>query len=361
MVTSLLRQAMAEAFVQMPRTYDFFTSMARSADNTHVFSTEAIVVDILRGNERIAVDVLRGTGGRSDSMRRFTTKEYTPPMYDENSPISPSELLNRIPGNDPFSNPQAALNIASVIVSEQQKHANDITRAIEKQASDALFTGTIPLVNGDTIDFKQKATHQITVGTAWSTVTADVIGDITGAVEVNRQDGKIESNVLVFGTDALKDFLASDQMADAANFRRIDHIAINAPQWIGNGGVLHGEVTIGSHKLEVWSYPQNYDVPLGFGLPNEGTAVPYVPADKVLVMSSETRFDLYFAGLPILVPTVGTALESFMSSVPQFAPMRFQPYGNVDDRRVNVEVGVRSAPLFVPTQIDGFAVIDTAP
>ena len=361
MVTSLFRQAMAEAFEQLPRTYSFLTALARSDDATHVFTTESIVVDIMRGNERYAIDVVRGTGGRSNSLRRFTTKEYIPPMYDENSPISPEELLKRSVGMDPFRDPRAATSIASIIVGEQKKHQDTIIRAIEVQAANALFTGTVPLVNGDTVDYKQKATHQITVGTAWSNPAADVIGDIQGAIDVVRQDGLLEANVLILGTDSLKNFFANTALQAQANFRRIERTAIMMPEWAENGGVFHGEVTIGSHKLEVWSYPQTYEVPTGFGLPNEGTSVPYVPVDAALITSSQARFDLYFAGLPTLVSTVDTALESFMQSMPSMIAARFQPYGSVDQRRVNVEVGVRSAPLWVPTQIDGFAVLDTTP
>ena len=361
MTVSLLKQAMAEAFSQLPRTYSFFTDMARSADTTHVFTASKIPVDILRGKELFAVDVVRGTGGRSSSLRKFSTKTYEPPVYDENTPMGPEELLSRMPGVDPFQDPRASQGMATTIVQEQSRLMDKIIRAIEKQASDALFTGQIPLVNGDTIDFKQKATHAITVGTAWTNVAADALGDIGGAIAVNRTDGLIESDTLIMGADALKNFLALTQMKDQANFRRINQIQIDRPTWFANGGVLHGELTVGSHNLTVWSYPQEYEVPLGFSLPNEGTKVPYVPADAVLVMSSSIRFDLYFAGLPILVPTAGTELAGLVDSMPQFTATRFQPYGNTDTRRTNIEVGVRSAPLFVPTQIDGFATLDTIP
>ena len=40
-----------------------------------------VVIDVKRNEETIAVDVVRGSGGRLNINKRFTTKEYVPPVY----------------------------------------------------------------------------------------------------------------------------------------------------------------------------------------------------------------------------------------------------------------------------------------
>jgi hypothetical protein len=125
-------------------------------------------------------------------------------------------------------------------------------------------------------------------------------------------------------------------------------------------------VSAGSYKFQVWTYPQFYEVPTatelgGITLPNAGTIVPYIPEDKVIVLPSSDRIDLklLYGGIPEVVNRNDPRIASPDGLSVANTRASFLPYKLVDQKAVSVNVGVRSAPLCVPRQIDGFSVIDT--
>jgi hypothetical protein len=270
---------------------------------------------------------------------------------------------------DPFTNPDYMAQFLALITDDQAKLAEKIMRAIELQASNALFTGTVPLINGETVDYKQKATHQIDAATAWSDTGADIPGDIEGAAQVNRQDGQVESKMIVFGETAWKNFLANEAMIARFNFRRVALADIRPPVMNTEGATFHGVFSVGPYEYEAWTYPQYYQTPTDseLDLPsgtitNPGEVLPYVPPTKVLVMPRAEQIDLrlVWGGIPQLVDRVSPQLQALgLSRIPGTVRGDFVPYAKEDDKALCVIAGVRSAPLCVPTQIDGWSVIET--
>ena len=240
-----------------------------------------------------------------------------------------------------------------------------LDRSVEKQAVDALFLGTITLVNGDTIDFKQKATHQTTSGalgnSVWTNAAGDPDDDLQQLCDLNRKDGKSTSNVAEFGTQALKRYLENAKITAKTNFRRVDNINLRPPRLNSEGAVFHGFISVGDYELEVWTYPQFYTVPTGFGLANEGTSQPYIPLDKVRVGNKDSRFDLVYAGVEQLVPVETPELSALgINQVPRTMRGKTHIYGAVDVLQENAKFGVKSAPLAIPTDIDSFSILTTA-
>ena len=357
--TVLTKRIMLEAFHQMATPTGFLTSFFRTPPQ-NITSKKKVIIDIKRNLEQYAVDVIRGTGGHLNNNKRFSTKEYEPPMYDEYSAFTEDELLERIPGQTEYSEMSNAAQMAAVMAMDQVELRNLILRAIEKQASDVLFTGTVVLINNDTIDFKQKATHQIAAPVAWSTATADALADIEGAAILNRQDGKANSSICIFGKTAWNEFLKLNDTVAKFNLRRANLADVKPPRLNDQGAAFHGLFTAGSYEFQAWTYPQFKQIPEG--LPNAGDIVPYVPDDKVLVIPtpSEIRLDLVYAGVPAIVDRVDPRLRilGFDRAVTRIRA-DFHPYAHIDDKAVAMEIGVRSAPLCIPTQIDGYAVLTT--
>lgn len=359
MATSLAKKTMGAAFKQKKAPTMFLSGFFQTPPR-NITRSRSIVFDIKRNDEALAVDVVRGTNGRMNENKRFTTKEYVPPMYDEYSPFDEEELLDRGPGNTEYEDPSFMAELLARLTDDQVEHQEKILRAIEKQAADALFTGTVVLINNDTVDFKQKATHNFTTAIDWDAAGGLPLDDLATAADLNRQDGKIESDIAIMGAQALKDFINNAQVQKFGDFRRINQMDITPPVMNTEGAAFHGEVTVGSRRLQVWSYPQFYKVPTGFGLANEGTLVPYVPTDKVVVLGSTIRFDLVFAGIAEIVDRVDPRLQGLgITALPSRIATDFHPYALVDQNATNIKTGVRSAPLCIPTQIDGYTVIDT--
>ena len=80
--TVLEKRVMLEAFKQKANPTLFLSQWFRTTERD-IFRSRKAVIDVKRNKEEIAIDVVRGTGGRLNNNKRFTTKEYRPPMYDE--------------------------------------------------------------------------------------------------------------------------------------------------------------------------------------------------------------------------------------------------------------------------------------
>lgn len=354
--TTLERRAMVEVFNKKANPTLFLSSMGQTPER-NISSTVKIVMDIKRHGEDIAVDVVRGTHGRGNIRKRFTTKEYIPPVYDEYAWINENEfLLNRMAGRTEYDENTMA-DILDLITDDLVTLNDKIARAKEKQVSDAIFGGTIPLVNGDTIDFKQKATHQDTPATAWSNAAGDPDGDIQAMCDLNRKDGLGTSTDAIFGATAWQLYKDNAKVIAKTNFRRADLITVRPPTMDGLGANFHGQITVGEYNLNVWTYPQFYLVPTGFGLPNEGTKVPYVPTSKVWVGNMSARMDWLYAGIAKLVTADPRLASLGLSNIPAVMRGERHLYGAVDFFGENAKYGVKSAPLFIPTDIDSFGVL----
>jgi hypothetical protein len=333
----------------------FFKTPARN-----ITKSRKVVIDIQRSGEQYAVDVVRGTGGRLSTRKRFTTKEYIPPVYDQFVALGEEELMERMPGQTEYDSPDFAAMVMAIISDEQTEQQEMILRSIEYQAAQAFFTGQIVLVNGDTIDFKQKATHNYEVGTSWSDSGGTPIDDIQLALNLNRKDGKVDSDIAIMSEESFADFIANAQVVAQADLRRIDRLDIKPPSMNTEGAAFHGTFSVGAYRIQLWTYPQFYQVPEGFGLANEGELLNYIPSDRVLITSSKARFDLLFAGIPSVANRNDPRLAALgLAGIPTNIATDFHPYSHLDEEVLSIKAGVRSAPLCVPTQIDAFTVIDT--
>ena len=77
-------------------------------------------------------------------------------------------------------------------------------------------------------------------------------------------------------------------------------------------------------------------------------------------MAGAIDLRLIYAGIPDLIPRVDPRLSALgIDRVPGNIRADFYPYAHIDDEATCLKVGVRSAPLCVPTQIDGFCTINT--
>lgn len=360
-MTQLAKIAMLAAFKQKIGAFMFLSSFFQTPPS-NIVRARTVRIDVKRNGEKIAVDIVRGTGGRNNINKRFTSKEYAPPVYDEYTHLYEEELNDRQLGEDEYQTPEYMAGVVARVTDDQSEIHDMVLRAIEYQASQVMFNGTITLQNNESLDFKQKATHQIIVGTTWANVAADALGDLQGACTVVRKDGKVNCDIAIMGETAIGHFLNNTAVKAILDNRRMERGQIVEPRFNTEGATFHGTISAGDYTLELWAYPQFYEVPEGYGLANEGTLQPYVPADKVCVISSKTRFDLVFAGIPQLVNRVSPELAGMgITGVPQNVAGDFQPYAFTDDKKTCLEVGVRSAPLCIPTQIDGFAVLDVIP
>ncbi len=357
-MADFLRRSMAPVFKKKALPTMFLSSMFQSPDANKKDTVE-VVVDIKRNGERIAIDIVRGAGGRNNVNKRYTTKTYTPPSYNEAGNYNENERLQRALGRTEYDEEREA-DILAAITDDQVDLQDTILRAIEKQAADAFFTGTVILINNDTVDFKQKATHQISPAIDWSHADGVPIDDLAGGALLNRKDGQTTTKDFIMGESTWLKLQNNAQFKATAEFRRVDHVNVRPPVMNSDGANFHGTLTIGEYVINLWTYPQFYFVPTGFGLANEGTLVPYIPTDKGWLGTIGARFDLYFAAITQLVPTDQRLAAFGFPTAPKPIKGDFHPYAYTDTPGKNLIYGMESAPLCVPTDLDTFSTFTVA-
>jgi len=364
------RKMMLEAFKEKIRPTSFLSSFFRMSD-AWKSRTKTVEIDVVRGQELIAIDVTPYTDGFLNVQKKWTTKEYNPPSFNEYDSYNAQELLDRVPGNDPYSDQSDQIASLLARVTDDQVMCQDkIVRAMEKMASEVLFNGTITLVNDAQIDYHQRTELQRDATAAWGTGSEDIPKDLEDLATAIRKYGKVTMVDVVFGETAWQNFLNSDSMEKRFNYRRVDLNDIRPPVLNTEGAAFMGVVSVGAYQLRCWTYPQYYDVPTDeeLGLPNGtianagSTGVPYVPANKVLGMGRNVDLRWVYGGIATIVGAADPRLAFLgLSRLPGMVVADFLPYVRVSPNGREILIGVESRPMPVPTQIDGFGWVNTQP
>lgn len=324
-------------------------------------TTEDIELDIQRDDEQVAIvikDLSLPPNHNENSL--YTNKRFKPPIYDEEGSITAFDMIQRQPGQNPFSNPNYAANAVAQSFAIFRKLEAKIRRSIELMASQVLQTGQLSLINQlgvavYTIDFSPKATHFVTPGVPWAVdgTTGNPLGDIAALATVVRRDGKREPLRLIFGTSAFQRFLANPKVITALDSLR-GMIAQVAPEVRGQGATFQGWVWVGHYRFEMWTYDGFYRHP------QSGAHVPFV-ADNNVLMLSDGRLDLTYGAIPMIVPPEQRALPFLpprISSAGGGLDLTTNAWVTDDGKRVMVSAGTR--PLTIPTAIDTYGRLTVA-
>jgi len=346
------------AFKQIIPATKYLQNLFKSPDE-YVFSGEDVQIDIIRTDEEFAVNCALYKGGRGNAFDLFTDKEWTPPMYDEFAYITAPLLQKRMPGRTIYDMGTGyERDFAFLLLEYSRALANKIVRAKEIQARDALFYGQITLVNGDVIDFNFKADHIYALPSVWTNSTSNPFAHFaTIGGRVRRDSGRAIMDA-IFGETMIQEFLNNDIVKASADLEQIDRMALTSPIAQDEGATYHGTFSANDYKINAWTYPQYHKVPVGYGLPNEGTKQPYIPTDRVVVLPTDPDFRLYYGGVPTLQnlsPETANVLE--MTQFPTMEAGRMVPYADLDKNKQAVKVGVRSRPLTIPVDVDSIGVL----
>jgi hypothetical protein len=323
--------------------------------------SKKVAIDIQRYGEDVAVVIKQHTGPNLNDFKQLTTKEFTPPSYGEAVQLDIAELLNRSVGVNPYdaAGIEYGAQLTSTLMRGYMLINHKIERAVELQAAQILQTGQLSLTNAQgvieyTLDFKPKATHFPTVGTAWTNAaTCTPLDDIEALAEVIRNDGQVDPDRITFGEAAMSNFMNSAQVQAALDNRRIELGEIN-PSERDSGATYRGRMWIGSYVYELWTYNGRYKDPVS------GNPTRYVDANKVIVDSSNTRFDMLSTEVPMpfgVDPRVAAYLPGRMSDRAQQYDVTPNVYVTQDNRQIFGELLCNK--LLAPVGIDGFGCLDT--
>jgi hypothetical protein len=347
------------AYLQMAPVAGFFANFFTARRDT-IYNSETVEIDIEREGEDIAA-VLRDcdTGVVLNSFDQFTNKEFTPPKHGEGYVITAGELQKRMPGDHPFEDVNYQANVSSLALKKSSKVEGKIRRSVNLQAAQVLQTGTVDLpgedgTSGFTLDFKPKATHFPTAGTAWNAVGADPIADLLALQTVIKADGKTQPNALVFGSNAWEDFISNEKVLERLDNRRYELGNIQMPEGM-DGGTFHGTIAIGAYRYQMWTCEETYkDIATG-------DVTQYMNTNKCIMMNTEARLDAAYGSVPFVVAPEQRASVFMPPRLESLGKGGFAAWPNayIAENNKSVKGELYTRPLMIPVAIDTFGCITT--
>lgn len=389
----LYQRFMVEMFsdydlIALPTMFQSIFGRAATGSKTHYINEgESVEIDIMRGNEKLAALRKRGTYAAEKSnqkdllVRQFSTGIMGFPLLEEKTPLHAHQLFNRMPGETQYQMQDRLTKLRSLAFEGHREHIRRMARTFEYLAMKSITEGGMPkeALDESTLlyDWKRNSDHAITTSTSWSNAAADVKGDLDSAAHYVRVNGKVEPEFAIFGATAWTGLMKNTALLAYADNRRIDQYRIgpdagDAPasvsHLVAGGAKYRGMlVTDKGYKLALLTYSDVYT-------DSSGDPAAYMPAELVVVGSSQARADRYFGPderLPVLASEKAEFAELFgFAQAPGpmpplvkgpsgvLSPEMFKLDAFVSEDRKNVTLRSQSAPIFCTTMTDAWATID---
>lgn len=302
-------------------------------------STEFVDIDIVKGRRKLAPLVHPLHEGSVDTRQGYTTNTIKVPYIKPKRPTSAADVLQRAAGENPYSAMNAQQRAALLLTNDTRDLMDQIVRREEFMAVEALFKGEITVkgegFNGQVIDLQMAANHKL-ANTAlndngWATAaTALPLDDLDDFKIRIAQDSGQNAVEVIMGSTAFKLFMASSQVKDELNNRRIDGNVIVA-QSERTGAILHGVM----RGYRIFTYNEWYE-------DNNGDEQPMIDPKKVMMGSTVARAVRHYGAIQDLDIPSGSASVRF-----------FPKSWRMPDPSVQWLM-IQSAPLPVPHEVDAF-------
>lgn len=339
-IRGLFTKTLIDVYQERPKPTSFLQSFFPVVTSP----TKTISIEVERMGEKVAVDVVRGTEGNRNTFSRSTEKIFEPPFFREYFDLTELDLYDRVLG----SQGNAQLPMFKALVESGADKLNEllnkIKRAKEIQCSQVLLTGVVTMKQGVSIDFKRKATSIVDLGAgAYLANNIDPFVMFSNGADFLRKVGRVGDGTYnaIMGSQALADLLANTKFTARQNYFNMALDAVIAPSGTrtAEGMTFHGTVTAGSYKIQLWAYPQFYDLDNGDGT---YTSTPYFDPKSIALVTSMPRFKMAHAAVPMLIGEPGQ-----MPAQGEYVTMEF-----LDERRAKHVLDIQSAFVALPVAVD---------
>lgn len=312
------------------------TAFLRSYFPTVEAPTKEISIEVMRNMEKIAVDVVRGSEGNRNNFSKSSQKIFEPPYFREFIELTQLQLYDRLYGATTITDTVFVAYVNDV-ADKLRAITAKIERAYELQCAQVLETGIVTMKNGVNIDFKRKADSKIDFGggSYWAN-NINPFDQLAQGAKFLREVGKSQGPVfnVIMGGGAHSDLLKNTEFLKRQNLFNLNLDQVAPPQRTAVGSSYHGQISVGSYRLNMWTYPQTYDNA-------SNVATPYLDDANVIMIPENPRFKLSFAATPqLLMP----------GATPKMGAYVFGEY--IDQRGKSHIMDVESAGLAIPTAVD---------
>lgn len=337
-------RTMGRIVSKLPPVRTFFRSTFFKHEET--FVTKNVDVDFVKGTRKVAPFVSRLIGGKIVPNTGYSTKTYTPPLVAPEKVTTVDDLLQRQPGENPFSGRTPAERAVVKMAQDFTELRDQIARREELMCCQSIFTGTIPVIGdgvNEIIDFGFTNKETITTATKkWTNAASDPIEDLKRWHETVQKTGFVNCDMCVMGSDVAKAFINHEKVMKQLDVKNYN-LAVIQPKQLPNGvtyiGTIH-EIGLDIYKYNEW-YLDDWTVP---ETPEEK---PLVPVDTLALLSSTVNYSMYYGAITLIDEATGN-----------FRTVEGKYVADTWAKRKPARrfLNLSSAPLCVPHDVDSWFV-----
>jgi len=295
------------------------TNFLRSYFPSKIQPTKLVSIQVQRAYERLAVDCYRGTEGNRNQWTQSSEKLFEPLYYRENFDLTQLQVYDALFQPQTVDNAPMLAMLLNSIVDNQMEQQDKIERSIELMCAQVFETGVIQMSSQGTgimIDFKRKASSILDPGGSnyWAN-NVDPFAQIQDRCKFIRQYGKSASMTfdMICGETAVSDLFNNTKFLDRQNkFNMVLDQIIPPRATESVGAVFHGTVSAGPYRVNIYSYPQYYDV---VAVDGTVTSTPYLDPKLVTILPAGAQFFTFFGAVPQVVsPGAKPIIGDFVAS-----------------------------------------------
>ncbi len=309
-------------------------------------AAKQVSIQVRRSRQLVAVDVQRCTDSNRNIFSLSAEKIFLPPFYSEYFDFTACQAYDVTFGMGVVPN-SVQLNMLQDSAQEYLMELKEkIDRAINKMYASVLQTGTVTMVNGDSIDYKRKAASLPvnTGGAAWSsTSTSDPLADLSTDAQFLRDEGLSSGSVInvIMGKQAFNYFMNSAKiLAVAAIFNQIKRINIGFPQFDETTGMnFQGQIGGTDYTFNIWTYNDSYENA-------DTTKSKYINDANYIMIPDDFQGTMVYAGLPFVFG------DYFSGMYVANTEGDYIVHDVIDQKKRSWEFFMESAPLPIPISID---------
>ncbi|MDP9557152.1 UNVERIFIED_ORG: hypothetical protein J2W65_002793 [Pseudomonas parafulva] len=282
---------MLEAVEQMSPPRRFLLNTFFNGGMPETFGTEAVTIDIIKGQRKMAPFVHPTLPGSVSQRTGFTSSTYKPPYIQPKRSTRAELILKRSAGDNPFSTRTALERAGERLGRDLLELDEEIIRREEWMCAQALTTGKIRVVGDgvdDTIDFLMEETHKVTLASGrWDTDVSDPIGNLRQWRRLIAKDSGRSANVAVLSSGAQDAFQSNKKVLEQLNSRRVD-LGLIKPEELPDGVTYIGYLN--DPGVDLYAYDEWY-------ADDDGKDQPVIPEGGLILGSTSTRNAMLYAAI----------------------------------------------------------------
>jgi hypothetical protein len=282
---------MLEAVEQMNTPRRFLMNTFFNAGNPVTFGTEAVTLDIIKGQRKMAPFVHPSLPGSVSLRNGFSSETYKPPYIQPKRETRAEQILKRAAGDNPFSSRTPLERAGEQLGRDLIDLDDEITRREEWMCAQALSTGRVRVLGDgvdDTIDFLMEDSHKIVLGAGrWNTADSDPIANLRQWKRQIAKDSGRTGNVAVLSGEAQDAFQRNETVLKQLNSRRVD-MGVIKPEELPDGVTYLGYLN--DPGIDLYVYDEWY-------LDDEGDEQQMVPSGGLMLGSTSTRNAMLYGAI----------------------------------------------------------------